>query len=222
MRCAAAGNRVWVAASLALALIVGCARPGPDHVVQAPGDSGAVGAPQDPAATAEIRQRYAVYTVERAQQEGYVRDAFCLDALSFGIAGSAGAMGFHATNESLLRGPITPDRPQAIMFDAQGRVLGVEYEITTDVAREAPRLFGQTFNKLPPHPGVHHEHYALHVWFVPNPTGQFADFNPLVVCPPGSTPQRPASQPTRPLPAAEPQGPVPGPAVQVEMEDHGH
>jgi hypothetical protein len=97
-------------------------------------------------------------------------------------------MGYHATNESLLRGPIAAERPQAFMFDADGRILGVEYEITTDAVRAAPQLFGQTFKKLPPHPGVEHEHYALHVWFVDNPNGQFADFNPNVSCPPGSMP----------------------------------
>jgi uncharacterized protein YjeT (DUF2065 family) len=74
------------------------------------------------------------------------------------------------------------------MFDAEGRVLGVEYEIMAEMVSEPPQLFGQTFTKLPPHPGVIHEHYALHVWFIDNPSGQFADFNPSVSCPPGSTP----------------------------------
>ena len=143
------------------------------------------------AATAEVeavKQRYGGYTLEQAGAEGYEPDPFCLDAASFGQPARLGAMGFHVTNETLLRGPIAVDRPQALMFDADGRVLGVEYEVTTDAVREPPRLFGRTFAKLPPHPGVQHEHYALHVWFVDNPNGQFADFNPRVTCPPGSTP----------------------------------
>ena len=45
-----------------------------------------------------------------------------------------------------------------------------------------------TWQVLPPHPGVDHEHYALHVWFVENPSGWSADFNPRVTCPLGSTP----------------------------------
>jgi hypothetical protein len=135
-----------------------------------------------------VVQKYAGYTLERAEQEGYKRDAFCLDAASFGHAPEHGAMGFHATNESLLRGPIDPNRPQAFMFDAHGRVLGVEYEVMTEAVREAPQLFGRTFAKLPPHAGVQHEHYALHLWFVENPSGQLADFNPRVTCPPGSAP----------------------------------
>jgi hypothetical protein len=92
-------------------------------------------------------------------------------------------MGFHATNASLLRGPIDLNRPQALMFDADGRVLGVEYEIMAEAVREAPALFGRVFTKLPAHAGMAHEHYALHLWFIDNPSGRFADFNPRLRCP---------------------------------------
>jgi hypothetical protein len=137
----------------------------------------------------EVRARFGSYTVEQAASEGYVRDEFCLDAAAFGQPLELGAMGFHATNETLLRGPIDSNRPQALMFDAQGRVLGVEYEIVADAVSEPPSLFGRTFGKLPPHAGVEHEHYALHLWFIENPNGALADFNPSVSCPPGSAPQ---------------------------------
>jgi hypothetical protein len=136
-----------------------------------------------------VRTRFASYTVEQAALERYVRDEFCLDAEALGQRAEQGAMGFHATNETLLRGPIDSNRPQALLFNAQGRVLGVEYEVTTDAVSEAPRLFGKTFATLPAHPGVVHEHYALHLWFIDNPSGALADFNPRVSCPPGSTPQ---------------------------------
>lgn len=145
-----------------------------------------------------VAQTYAGYTLERAEREGYRRDAFCLDAASFGQAEARGAMGFHSTNEALLRGPIDGKRPQAFMFDVHGRVLGVEYEVMTDAVREAPQLFGRTFVKLPAHAGVKHEHYALHLWFIENPNGQFADFNPRVSCPPGSTPAQHSQQPGGP------------------------
>lgn len=135
--------------------------------------------------------RYAGYTRERAEREGYKLDKFCLDATGFGLPASRGAMGFHATNESLLRGPIDAMRPQAFMFDADGRVLGVEYEVLTDAVRSPPQLFGRTFAKLPKHPGVEHEHYALHLWFIENPAGRFDDFNPRVTCPQGSKPAGP-------------------------------
>lgn len=135
-----------------------------------------------------VRARFASYTVEQAAREGYVRDEFCLDAAALGQPAARGALGFHATNETLLRGPIDSNRPQALLFDTQGRVLGVEYEIMADAVSAPPHLFGQTFGKLPAHPGVAHEHYALHLWFIDNPNGALADFNPSVACPPGSTP----------------------------------
>ncbi len=135
-----------------------------------------------------VRARFESYTVEQAAREGYVRDEICLDAAVFGQPTERGSMGFHATNKTLLRGPIDSNRPQALLFDMQGRVLGVEYEVMTDAVSEPPRLFGQTFAKLPAHPGVEHEHYALHLWFIENPNGALADFNPSVACPPGSTP----------------------------------
>ena len=157
-------------AALSVLLLVACA-----------GGGGA------PAEIATVKRRYEGYTVARAEQEGYGRDQFCLDATSFGQPASRGPMGFHATNEALLRGPIAAERPQALMFDAEGKVLGVEYEVMADAVKEPPKLFGKTFAKLPPHPGVDHEHYTLHVWIVDNPSGWSADFNPRVSCPPGST-----------------------------------
>lgn len=130
-----------------------------------------------------IAATFSAYTRERATQEGYKADGFCIDAASFALPPSRGAMGFHSTNESLLRGPIDASRPQAIMFDRSGRVLGVEYEVLVDAVTQVPQLFGRAFTKLPAHPGVSHRHYALHLWFVENPDGRFADFNPRVSCP---------------------------------------
>lgn len=153
--------------------------------------SGMHGAAIEDSGTADsegVMRQYGTYTVAQAEREGYILDSFCLNAESFGQPAELGAMGYHATNEALLSGPITAERPQAFMFDAEGNVLGVEYEIMTEMVSKPPQLFGQTFKKLPPHPGVAHEHYALHVWFIDNPNGQFADFNPEVNCPPGSTP----------------------------------
>ena len=154
------------------------------HKIPQHGGNGAT----EPASTEAVKRKYGNYTVAQAEREGYKLDTFCLDAESFGQPKELGAMGYHATNESLLRGPISTDRPQALMFDEKGQILGVEYEIMTDAVSEPPQLFGQTFKKLPPHPGVNHEHYALHVWFSDNPNGEFADFNANVICPPGSTP----------------------------------
>src|SRR3954453_4492285 len=150
-----------------------------------------VGSPIARAAQGDVdglKVKYSSYTVEQAASEGYLRDAFCIDAASFGQPAERGAMGFHATDESRVRGPIEVDRPQALMFDAAGRVLGVEYEILADAVAVPPQLFGQAFTRLPAHAGMDHEHYALHLWFVDNPSGLFADFNPTIACPPGSLP----------------------------------
>jgi len=137
-----------------------------------------------------LKSKYSSYTIEQAASEGYVRDAFCIDAASFGQPVEQGAMGFHATDESRIRGPVEIERPQALLFDTAGRVLGVEYEILADAVSAPPQLFGQTFTRLPAHAGMEHEHYALHLWFADNPSGLFSDFNPNVACPPGSLPPR--------------------------------
>jgi hypothetical protein len=52
--------------------------------------------------------------VKQAAREGYVPDEFCLDAAASGQPAERGAMGFHATNETLLRDPIESNRPQAL------------------------------------------------------------------------------------------------------------
>jgi hypothetical protein len=135
-----------------------------------------------------LKANYSSYTIEQAASEGYVRDAFCIDAASFGQPAERGAMGYHATDESHIRGPLEIERPQALLLDAAGRVLGVEYEILADAVSVPPQLFGQVFARLPAHAGMEHEHYALHLWFADNPSGPFSDFNPNVACPPGSLP----------------------------------
>jgi hypothetical protein len=164
---------------LAAMVLVSCGT-GPAAVDRQPGPT------PDVLAVESIVAAYAGYTVERAAREGYRADGFCVDASAFGLPPSRGAMGFHSTNDALLRGPIDPQRPQALMFDASGRVLGVEYEVLADAVPAPPQLFGRTFTRLPSHPGVTHAHYALHLWFVENPEGRFADFNPRVNCPAGT------------------------------------
>src|SRR5262249_40444105 len=105
-----------------------------------------------------LKAKYGSYTVEQAASEGYVRDAFCLDAASFGQPAERGAMGFHATDESRIRGPIEVERPQALLFDAAGRGVGGEDEILSDAISAPPPLFGRGFTRPPAPPGVGHEH----------------------------------------------------------------
>jgi hypothetical protein len=159
----------YLAALVLFALLVGC------------------NPPQDEAITG-VRAKYQGYTASQAAAEGYKRDPYCLDAKSLGEDPKLGMMGFHATNEALLRGPIDALKPQALVFDGVGKIVAVEYEIMADAASHAPTLFGQQFHKMQAHPGLANEHYALHLWLVNNPHGPFADFNSAYSCPPGSTP----------------------------------
>lgn len=87
-----------------------------------------------------VKQTHSGCNPERAEREGFGCDPFCLQATAFGRPAAQGAMGVHATDEARLRGPIEVDRPQPIMFEADGRVLGVAYEVTTDAVSEAPEL----------------------------------------------------------------------------------
>lgn len=185
--------------TVAVALLVACTTPQSAPTSSAPTSSSLE--------VDTVAQTYSGYTLERAEREGYKRDPFCLDASDFGHDPARGAMGFHATNASLLRGPIDPSRPQALMFDAHGRVVGVEYEIMVDAVGEVPALFGRAFTRLRAHAGVAHEHYALHLWFVDNPSGRFSDFNPRLSCPLESAPGGQA-------PAAG------GPESTIPPEDH--
>lgn len=61
-------------------------------------------------------------------------------------------------------------------------MVGVEYEAAQDTAD--PTVLGQPMTLLPEgHPGMEFPDYVLHMWFVDNPAGTFADFNPALTCP---------------------------------------
>lgn len=175
-----------LAAALICGLAAGCTATSPATTGTPSGDGSNTAFEID-----TLRARYAAYTLDEARRIGYEPDRVCLDAAAFGRPPQLGAMGFHATNTSLLRGPLVADRPQALVFDGLGRLLGVEYEILADAVREPPVLFGRTFTKMPTHAGMKDEHYALHLWLVPNPSGQFADFNPSLACPANTAPAGP-------------------------------
>ena len=75
-----------------------------------------------------VKQQHSGYSLEQAQREGYKPDGFCLSATDFGLPATLGAMGFHATDESRLMGPIVANRPQALVFDQTNRAIAVEYD----------------------------------------------------------------------------------------------
>jgi hypothetical protein len=137
---------------------------------------------------------------------GYVVEPVCVDASQlppelreqFGFPDSA-AMGFHAVREDLVDDQVNALEPEAIMLGPDDEVWGVEYETLPET--EDLMLFGQPFTFLEGgHAGMEYDHYILHLWFVDNPAGQFADFNPALACPaPAVLPATGGAQPVIPL-----------------------
>jgi len=105
---------------------------------------------------------------------------------------NGGAMGVHYANGDLVGdGKVDAEHPEAVIYEqsyGQLRLVGVEYIVLAeawDAANEAPPvLMGQVFNYV----GAPNRYrlpafYELHVWaWKLNPTGTFADWNPLVSC----------------------------------------
>lgn len=121
-------------------------------------------------------------TPVQATRAGYVSTVACAQHPT------AGAMGIHWVNESLIDGVFDPLQPEAVLYmpDAHGklRLVAVEYIVFPDPEgpAEVP-MFGDQpfdFNMAPlPEPN-----YTLHVWaFEENPSGVFAQWNPALSCP---------------------------------------
>lgn len=91
-----------------------------------------------------------------------------------------GGMGFHWVNQSLVDPAFQPGKPEAVLYDLQGKLVAIEY-IVIDVGQPRPSFSGQLFD-IGGTP-VPVPHYSLHVWMHhENPSGMFAPFNPRVVC----------------------------------------
>jgi hypothetical protein len=149
--------------------------------------TGGTGGAEDP--MEQVRQATTAYQdVEAAIDAGYVQFFGCVhEPLS-------GSMGIHFVNAALVGdGVLDPAAPEALMYEpaADGTLalLGVEYVVFKadwDAANaEPPELFGQPFNVVeePNRYGIP-TFYELHAWaWQPNPTGDFQDWNPTVVCP---------------------------------------
>lgn len=94
----------------------------------------------------------------------------------------AGGMGFHFANSELLDEDVAVDEPEALLFEPQKngkfRFVGVEYIVPLPLSKEPPVLFGHEFHENE-EAGI----WALHAWVGRhNPSGTFADWNPLVNC----------------------------------------
>lgn len=143
-----------------------------------------------PAVTlADIEAQFGDLTRAEIEALGYVVQPVCVDASelpppiqqALNLTPTA-AMGFHAVNEDLFDDTVDPLEPENILLGPNDEVWGVEYEATADT--EDPTVLGQQMTLLPGgHPGMEFDHYAIHVWFIDNPAGQFADFNLSVSCP---------------------------------------
>ena len=130
---------------------------------------------------ARIRAATAAFkSLDEAVAAGYARDvAHCVDNPP------AGAMGFHHVNNSLLDDRIELERPEMLVYermpDGEYRLNGVEYIVPFSVwprTNDPPVVMGQ---KLKPAPSLNI--WYRHVWvWRENPSGLFADWNPLVKC----------------------------------------
>lgn len=118
------------------------------------------------------------HSVRQAERLGYEAFLDCFDS-------DAGGMGQHYVNLTLLDGNVDARRPEAMVYEVTDRgldLVAVEYIVPGDLVDPAnpPTLFGQDFH-LNAALGV----WVLHAWvWRTNPSGVFADYNPLVApCP---------------------------------------
>lgn len=133
-----------------------------------------------------------------AVREGYFSTLGCID---FPKGGSGegemeykpGAMGVHFLNPALIGPNLDPLKPQVLIYEPVGNrleLVAAEWFVPTAVSKEAPTIFGKTFDGpmeghapiLPT--GLHH--WDLHVWlWKANPNGMMHPTNPNVRCPSG-------------------------------------
>jgi hypothetical protein len=137
--------------------------------------------------------------VETVRQEtARFQDIKAAEAAGYGLfhgcvsGPQEGAMGVHYVNGDLVGdGEIDAKRPEALIYEDQNgkmRIVGVEYVVIAEAwnakNQMPPVLMGQLFNYNtgPNRYGIP-AFYELHVWSnKDNPSGMFADWNPLVSC----------------------------------------
>ena len=94
--------------------------------------------------------------------------------------------------EHTLIGPkLDPTKPQVLLYETVGdklQLVAAEWFVPTDLAKEAPTIFGQKLQgpmegHEPVIPAALH-HWDLHVWlWKANPAGLFSSTNPALKCP---------------------------------------
>lgn len=168
-------ERLRACSCIALLLLISCRNASTDS---AEAEDEIPGVEELRAATAQFA------SLDAAAQAGYAREvASCL------VHEHHGAMGYHHVNSSYMDEIVDIRRPEILLYERVGadeyRLNGVEFIVPYAAwPRDsvAPRVFDQ--------PMRHEENlqfWYLHVWaWKPNPDGMFADFHPLVQCPPES------------------------------------
>ena len=126
----------------------------------------------------DAQAKFEGWTQADAAAAGYEAEGPCVSAELVGAPPELGAMGQHNVNRALVDGELDVLNPEVVLMHPEnGTLTAIEYLVIAD---EAPTLFGQMFAVGPPDvPGS----FALHVWFLDNPNGQFAAFNPNISCP---------------------------------------
>ncbi len=140
-----------------------------------------------PQQVAQLRQQYEGLTPQQIEAQGYVAEGPCVPSPQ-----GAGAMGTHALNQELLQaqfpeGEMDPANPPVLLLDENSNVIGLEWE-AADVGQGPMKLFGQTIELQPGHPGVEEPHYMLHIYFKPDGKVLFGTdaqtaFDPEGTCP---------------------------------------
>jgi hypothetical protein len=140
-----------------------------------------------PQQVAQLRQQYDGLTPQQIEAQGYVPEGPCVPSPQ-----GPGAMGIHAINRELLqaqfpKAKMDPANPPILLLDENSKVIGLEWE-AKDVGQGPMKLFGQTIELQPGHPGVEEPHYMLHIYFKPDGKVLFGTdaqtaFDPEGVCP---------------------------------------
>jgi hypothetical protein len=149
---------------------------------------GSTAQPVDPPQqVAQLREQFEGLTPQQIEAEGYVAEGPCVPSPT-----GAGAMGTHAINRTLYEaqfpnGEMDPANPSVLLLDENSNVIGVEWE-AADVGQGPMKMFGQTIELQPGHPGAEEPHYMLHIYFKPDGKVLFGTdaqsaFDPEGACP---------------------------------------
>lgn len=135
---------------------------------------------------AEWVATYGRWTPAQAEKAGYLPTDVCVTATAVGLPADTGSMGRHFVHPGYIEdGRADADAPDIVLFDADDRAVGLEFEILT-VVDPIPSVAGVPLERTPADPGVDQEHLSLHVYFVGDPGDRYKTFNPAVACGAGS------------------------------------